>query len=195
MTSGKARELKSLAGAQYGSALNKLARAGWSLAWILLAAWTPPQFRRWRIFLLRLFGAKVESTATVYASTRIWWPPNLAMSAHSCLGRGAICYNMAAVTLGEYCVVSQRAHLCAGMHDIESEDFLLIAKPIAIGAWAWIAAEAFIGPGVTVGEGAVVGARAVAFKDLAPWTVYAGNPARPIKQRAIRPKILRSAGA
>ncbi|GAB2185252.1 hypothetical protein LAB1_25610 [Roseibium sp. LAB1] len=46
-----------------------------------------------------------------------------------------------------------------------------------------IAAEAFVGPGVRVGEGAVLGARAVTVKDLAPWTVYAGNPAKPLKER------------
>jgi putative colanic acid biosynthesis acetyltransferase WcaF len=51
---------------------------------------------------------------------------------------------------------------------------------------AWVAAEAFVGPGVTVGEGAVLGARGVAFKALEPWTVYAGNPAQPLKKRIIR---------
>jgi putative colanic acid biosynthesis acetyltransferase WcaF len=62
----------------------------------------------------------------------------------------------------------------------------LIARPIKIEANAWIAAEAFVGPGVTVGEGAVLGARAVTFRDLASWTVYVGNPAREIRRRAIR---------
>jgi putative colanic acid biosynthesis acetyltransferase WcaF len=184
----EARELKTLDGAHAGSTPQKIARVLWDVTWILLAAWTPPQFRRWRNILLRLFGANIAPTAMVYASARIWWPRNLMMAAHSCLGRGAICYNMAPVSLGEYCVVSQRAHLCAGTHDIESEDFRLIAKPIVFGAWSWIAAEAFVGPGVTVSEGAVLGARAVAFNDLTPWTVYAGNPAQPLKQRVIRPK-------
>ena len=59
-------------------------------------------------------------------------------------------------------------------------------EPIVIGAHAWIAAEAFIGPGVTVSEGAVVGARAVLFRDAEPWGVYVGNPARWIKTRVLR---------
>jgi len=49
----------------------------------------------------------------------------------------------------------------------------------------WICADSFIGPDVTVGEGAVVGARAVVMKDVEPWVVVAGNPARAIKKRNI----------
>ena len=62
-----------------------------------------------------------------------------------------------------------------------------ILTDVAIGSW--VAAEAFVGPGVTMGEGAVLGARAVAFSDLAPWTVYVGNPAKPIKTRGARQPV------
>ena len=59
-------------------------------------------------------------------------------------------------------------------------------RKITIGSYVWIAAGAFIGPGVTIGDGAVVGARAVVTRDVEPWTVVAGNPARMIKRREIR---------
>jgi putative colanic acid biosynthesis acetyltransferase WcaF len=72
------------------------------------------------------------------------------------------------------------------MHDIENPDFQLQAKPIEIGADSWVAAEAFIGPGVKVGDRAVVGARAVLFKDAECGGVYAGNPARLIKRRKLQ---------
>lgn len=79
--------------------------------------------------------------------------------------------------------MSQGVHLCAGTHDIDDENFQLYAEPITVAAHAWLAAEAFVGPGVTVGEGAVLGARGVAFTDLLPWTVYVGNPARELRKR------------
>jgi putative colanic acid biosynthesis acetyltransferase WcaF len=59
-------------------------------------------------------------------------------------------------------------------------------KPIVVADKAWVAADAFIGMGVTIGEGAVVGARAAVFKDVEPWTVVGGNPAQFIKKRVIK---------
>lgn len=165
---------------------NRVYRAAWSVCWLLLAAWTPPALNAWRLLLLRAFGAKLAAGATVYASARIWSPANLALGEYACIGPRVNVYAMAPITLGAHALVSQGAHLVTGTHDIADPRFQLHAKPISIGARAWIAAEAFIGPGVTVGEGAVLGARGCAFGDLAAWTVYAGNPAKPIKPRRLR---------
>jgi putative colanic acid biosynthesis acetyltransferase WcaF len=162
----------------------RIYRALWNATWLIFAAWTPPPLHRWRILLLRLFGADVAWSALVYGSARIWYPPLLKMERLACLGPRANCYDMAAIVIREYAVVSQGAHLCAGTHDIEDPAFQLVARPIVIEKQAWIAAEAFVGPGVIVGEGAVLGARGVAFRDLAPGTVYIGNPATPLRTRA-----------
>ena len=162
-------------------------RAAWAIAWLVLARWTPPFFNPWRCFLLRLFGARIARTARVQASVRIWYPANLEMGEQACLGPRVDCYAMAKITLGAYALASQGAHLCAGTHDIDDSDFKLRTAPIAIGSRAWIAAEAFVGPGVTIGEGAVLGARGVAFSDLEAWTVYAGNPARALRKRSDQP--------
>ena len=83
-------------------------------------------------------------------------------------------------------VVSQGAYLCAASHDITNPLNPLITAPIHIGSFAWIAAEAFVNMGITIGEGAVVGARAAVFKDVDPWTVVGGNPAKFIKKRIIK---------
>jgi len=133
--------------------------------------------------LLRLFGAKIHSTAIVRSSARIWWPGNLTMGAHASIGPGVICYNVAEIVLDDFAIVSQRAHLCTASHDVHDPDFPLVARPIRIGRRAWIAAEAFVGPGVTAGEGSVLAARGVAVRDLDRWTIHAGNPARAVKTR------------
>ena len=54
---------------------------------------------------------------------------------------------------------------------------------IVIGNDVWIGYEAVILAGVTIGDGAVIGARAVVTKDVAPYTVVGGVPARPVKKR------------
>jgi putative colanic acid biosynthesis acetyltransferase WcaF len=165
---------------------HRLFRVSWTLAWILLASWTPPPLHAWRRLFLRLFGAKISPKAHIYPSVRVWYPPNLTMGVLACLGPNVTCYCMAPIQLGDYALASQGAHLCAGSHDLRDPNFQLIARPITIGPRAWIAAEAFVGPGVNVGEGAVLGARAVAMRNLAPWTIYTGNPAQPVSTRRIQ---------
>ncbi|MBB3176300.1 putative colanic acid biosynthesis acetyltransferase [Variovorax sp. Sphag1AA] len=165
---------------------NRIMRAVWNVTWAVLASWTPPQMSFWRRFLLKLFGAKLGLSCDVRGSARVWYPPHLHLADRALLAERVTCYNMAPISLGRGALVSQGAHLCAGTHDISSAAFQLIARPITIGPQAWIAAEAFVGPGVEVGEGAVLGARSVAFRSLDAWTVYGGNPAKPLKRRVLR---------
>jgi putative colanic acid biosynthesis acetyltransferase WcaF len=162
---------------------HRVQRLIWQASWLVLAAWTPSFLWRWRGVVLRAFGAKIHKTAIVRGSARIWWPANLTMGAHSSLGPDALCYNVAHVTLAPFAIVSQRAHLCTAGHNIDQADFPLTAAPIRIEPYGWVAAEAFVGPGVTIGEGAVLGARGVSFRDMAPWKVYAGNPAKQVRPR------------
>ena len=162
---------------------NRLIRAAWFVVWGLLASWTPPQLHVWRCFLLRLFGAKIGKHVRVYGSCKIWYPPNLIMEDYSVLAWSTNCYNQGLITIKEYSVVSQYAQLVAGTHVIDDPSFKLITKPITIERFAWIASDAFVGPGVTVHEGAVLGACAVTFKNLEPWSVYTGNPATFLRMR------------
>lgn len=167
---------------------HRILRGVWGGVWLIFAAWTPAPLHRWRVFLLQLFGASIHPTAHVYSSARIWYPPNLFMAEHACIGPRVQFYCMAPITLGPRAIVSQGAHLCAGSHDIDDPHHQLFAKPITVCEGAWVAADAFIGPGVTVGAGAVVGARAVLFKNAEPNGVYTGNPAQLLRSRRIRSK-------
>lgn len=162
---------------------HRLTRLIWAVVWKGLGMWTPVPLFAWRRFLLGLFGAKIHKTAKVYPGVRVWYPANLSMAEYSCVASGVDCYCMDRMDIGPYALVSQGAYLCGGTHDIDDGHFQLITKPVLINANAWVAADAFVGPGVTVGEGAVLGARAVAFRNLEPYTVYAGNPAKPIRKR------------
>lgn len=107
------------------------------------------------------------------------------MGDYSCLSANVDCYSVDKIIIGAQVVVSQGVFLCCASHDISSPIMELTYKTITIKDNAWIAAGAFIAPGVVIGEGAVVGARAVVTKDVEPWTVVAGNPAKFIKKRVL----------
>jgi putative colanic acid biosynthesis acetyltransferase WcaF len=146
----------------------------------------PRPFFGVRNAILRLFGARIGRDVRLYGSVVVYMPWNLTVGDWSAIGEHALIYNLGPVTIGRAATVSQRAHLCAGTHDYTAPDMPLLKPPITIGDQAWVCADAFVGPGVRIGDGAVVGARAVAVRDVDPWTVVAGNPARRIKRREIR---------
>ncbi|GHV57257.1 hypothetical protein FACS1894182_05640 [Bacteroidia bacterium] len=108
------------------------------------------------------------------------------MGRYACLATGVDCYNADKITIGDNATVSQKTSLCTASHDITSPENKWISAPIVVEDQAWIAAEAYIAPGVTIGQGAVVGARTAVFKDVEPWTVVGGNPAKFIKKREIK---------
>ena len=163
---------------------DKLRRAVWGFIWLLLYRPSPTFAHFWRRFLLRLFGAKIEAGVHPYPSAWVWAPWNLEMGARSCLGPQSNCYSAAKIVLEADSIVSQGAHLCSASHDFRDPGFPLVTGPIVIRRGAWVAAEAFIGPGLEVGAGAVVGARSVVTKDVAPGRVVAGNPAQEIGNRS-----------
>ncbi len=167
---------------------NRLGRAIWGVVWTFLGRTSPRPCHGWRAMLLRCFGARLGRNVHVYPGVRIWAPWNLVIGDDVGVGDGVNLYCMAPITIGTRAVVSQGAHLCTGTHDFEDASFQLLARPIRIGAFAWVCAESFVGPGVEIHEGAVLGARAVTFRDVPAWTVAAGNPAKAVKERRWRPE-------
>ena len=136
----------------------------------------------YRNTILRLFGAKIGKHVHIYSSTVIWFPWNLEIGDWSAIGEETLIYNLGKVTIGEKATVSHRVHVCAGTHDYTDPALPLLRPEIRIGNQTWICANTFIGPDIEIGEGAVIGAGTVMVKDAEPWGVYAGNPAKYIKQ-------------
>ena len=164
-----------------------LLRIIWSFLKIFFS-FTPRNFFSTRAFILRLMGAKVGRNVNIYSSAKIYFPWNLEIGDWSSIGENALIYNLGQITIGENTTISHNAHICAGTHDYLDPKLPLLKPPVRIKDQAWVAADAFIGPGVTIGQGAVVGARACVFKDVEPWTVVGGNPAIFLKTRKINEK-------
>lgn len=166
---------------------NKLARA----AWIVFAAFffrpfAGRPFRYYRGFILRLWGAKLGKHCSVAANAKIWAPWSLVAGDYVCIAPRVDFYNVAPVIIGDYVTISQDSFICTASHDIGLKLKPLMFKSITINSYAWVCARAVVLPGVTLGDGSVVGCASVVSRDVAPWTVVVGNPAKVIKQRELR---------
>ena len=158
-------------------------RLAWVLVWMGFFRFTPPPFHDLRCALLRLFGARLGKMNFIYPSARIWAPWLLETGDLVTIGRGAEVYNPGGVFLGPRTIISQDAYLCGATHDYQSPEFTFISKPIRTESNVWICARAIVLPGVLCRSGSVLGAGGLTSKDLEEWTVYAGNPAIPVRQR------------
>ena len=181
-----ARTSASRTGGPSFSFRNRLARVLWQTCWLLLARWTPPPLHGWRAMLLSLFGASLGRGCRVHASVKVWHPAHLVLGDNVLIGPRANLYNQGRITIGSDSIVSQGAHVCASSHDVSDPHFQLVVRPVTIGPNCWIAAEAFVGPGVTMAEGAVLAARGALFENGDSWTIYRGNPAAAVKPRVLR---------
>lgn len=165
---------------------NKLYRLIWNLVcFFLFRPLATRYFKRWHVLVLKCFGAKIKWSCEVNASTKIWAPWNLELGKNCCIGPKVDIYNQGKISIGANTVISQKTYLCASTHDYTKKDFPLLLKPITIGNGVWIAADAFVGPGVCIEDNAVIAARAVVIKNVDKNTIVGGNPAKLIKSRNI----------
>lgn len=168
------------------SRIVKIKRLAWILVWGVSAGWMPYFVgRTWRTILLHFFGMRDTGHVSVYPTVRVWAPWNLRLGSYVAIDDQVNLYSAAPITIGTKVAISREAFICTASHDITKPNRPLITAPIKICDGAWIGARAIVLPGVTIGEGAIVAAGAVVTKDVLPWTVVGGNPARVIKTRQL----------
>ena len=160
-------------------------RVFWQIIWTLFCKFTPPifPFNSWRVFILKLFGAKIEWTSKIYPSVKIFMPWNLIMGKNSCLGRNVDCYNYDKITIQQNSIISQNSFLCTASHNYKSKNFELIRAPITIKEKVWVAANCFVAPGIMMEKESVLLANSNLTKNTKKNSVYAGNPAKFKKKR------------
>jgi putative colanic acid biosynthesis acetyltransferase WcaF len=161
----------------------KAARMAWSCVWGTLFRCSPHNAYAWRAMLLRVFHANIGADVRIRRTVWVEIPWNLTIGDQSVVGDHAILYCLGPVKIGRYATISQYAHLCAGSHDTRSRRMELLRPPITIGDDVWVAADAFVGPGVTIGDRTILAARSSAFKDLPPDVIAVGSPAKAVKKR------------
>lgn len=161
----------------------RLRRLAWQIVYITLFRPSPRLLHAWRAFLLRCFGARLGKNCHIYPKAGIWAPWNLVCEDTVAVADEAVIYNPDVIFLGSHCTISQQAYLCGASHDHSDPAFPVIHGPIHLGAYCWVCARAIVQMNVRVGEGAILGMASVATRDLEPWSINAGIPARKIKMR------------
>lgn len=132
---------------------------------------------------LRLCGARIAPKSLVYHGFWVLSPWKMTIGKSSVVGDHAILDARGGLTIGENVNLSTNVAIWTGQHNYQSPDFGYEEGPVRVGDYAWLSFRTTLLPGVTIGEGAVVAAGAVVTKDVAPYTVVAGVPAKVIGTR------------
>ena len=141
---------------------------------------------RIKTFLLKLFGAKIGKDVTIKPKVHIKFPWKLVIKDNVWIGEKVWIDNLDEVTIEDNSCISQGAMLLCGNHNYTTTSFDLITKPIIIKPGAWVGARAVVCPGVTLHSHSVLTVGSIATKDLEPYTIYQGNPAKEVKSRVIK---------
>jgi putative colanic acid biosynthesis acetyltransferase WcaF len=158
----------------------------WWIVNALLFATSPQFMYEWRVFLLKLFGARIGRGVKIRPGVKVTYPWNLTMGDHCWVGDGSKIYNLAKIQFGDNVALADDVHLISGSHEFLSTAFEIYAKPISIESQSWLCASAFVHQGVTIGEGSVIGAGAIVTHDTEPFSINVGAPARAVGDRRLR---------
>ena len=145
---------------------NRIYRQLWNIVSLLLFYPSPRFMHGWRVFLLRVFQAKVGRGTHIYPKAKIWAPWNLEIGDDTSIDDYVDCYNVDKIIIGNKVSISKYAFLCTASHDYHDKDRQLITSPIYIESGVWISAGVFIGPGVRVGKNSIILAKVVLLKDI-----------------------------
>ena len=139
-----------------------------------------------KVKVLRLFGADVGNGVVIKPNVNIKYPWFLSIGDYSWIGEDVWIDNLAQVSIGTNCVLSQGAYLLTGSHDYTLESFDLIAKSIVLEDGSWVGAKATVCPSITLKTHSVLAVGSIATSNLEAYSIYQGNPAIFKRKRKIQ---------
>ena len=140
-----------------------------------------------RRFCYRLAGIKIGPGSTIHMGARFYKPCNISIGEDTIIGEQGVFDGRDKLTIGNHVDIASQVMIYNSQHDLNSNQFAepekVIKKPVIIGDYVFIGPRAIILPGVIIGTGAAVAAGAVITKDVSPYSIVAGVPAKIIGER------------
>jgi acetyltransferase-like isoleucine patch superfamily enzyme len=136
-----------------------------------------------RRFFYRLAGVEIGSGSTIHTGARFYNPSNIVIGRDTIIGEGVVLDGRDKITIGDHVDFASEVMIYNSQHDLESDDFHAVSEPVKIEDYVFIGPRVIILPGVTIGKGAVVAAGAVVTKDVNPFEIVGGVPAKVIGER------------
>jgi acetyltransferase-like isoleucine patch superfamily enzyme len=136
-----------------------------------------------RVWAYRLFGMKIGDTAHIYGGLEVREPHRVSIANSVIVGHDVILDGRGGLRIEENVNLSSQTAIWTMTHDPQSSTFLATTGQVTIGRDAWLGFRCTVLPGITIGEGAVVASGAVVTKDVAPYAIVAGVPAKQVGTR------------
>ena len=132
-------------------------------------------------FFLRM---NIQNSTIIYGGAEIRSPKKISIGAHSVIGHYAILDGRFGIKIGENVNLSTGVWIWTSEHDLQHPYFKAGGSSVTIEDYAWISSRVVILPGVKIGHGAVVASGSVVTKDVDPYNIVAGVPAKVIGMRS-----------
>jgi acetyltransferase-like isoleucine patch superfamily enzyme len=149
-----------------------------------IAGWIPSHHIR--RFFYRMAGMKLGAGSTLHMGARLYNPANIRIGKDSIIGERVVLDGRESLQIGDHVDFATDVMVYNAQHDIESPTFTAVVEPVVIKDYVFVGPRAIILPGVTIGKGAVVAAGAVVTKDVEPFTIVGGVPAKVIGERKLK---------
>lgn len=136
-----------------------------------------------RRFFYTISGVKIHPSSTIHMGARFFNPSNIQIGQDTIVGESCFLDGRDQLTIGNHVDIASQVLIYNDEHDINSKDFGNSFGPIVIDDYVFIGPRAIILPGTHIGRGAIVAAGAVVTKDVPPFEVWGGVPAKKINDR------------
>lgn len=133
--------------------------------------------------IYRRFGIRIHKSSSIHWRAEFYCPERIQIGRFTTIGDSSFLDGREGLIIGDNVNLGSHVTIYTREHDVNSPSFTETGSQVILENYCWVSSHVIILPGVTIGEGAVVAAGSVVTKDVKPYNIVAGVPARKIGKR------------